>query len=130
MARFLSRCQCSRGEATRVGGHYAVASVNSWYKGMEVSVDRGNTHDEDVFTLKITGGSSSERRAITILTLTTEQIGQIQDMGEVREINLDILDIHKSMRDLYLDEYNKKVECGLNKKKELMKDRGEINEEI
>ena len=130
MARFLSRCQCSRGEATRVGYHHAVASVNSWYKGMEVSVDRGNTHDEDVFTLKIPAGSNNDRSSITILTLTTEQIGQIQDMGEVREINLDILDVHKSMRELYLDEYNKKVECGLNKERDSEDKGGEISHEV
>ena len=123
MSRFYMRCQASRGEATRCGWYRGHASVNSYSAGLEVSVIRdGSSHDSDVFTLKITCGSGSGYSDVTILTLTGEDIKHIvrrQDnvSGGNRTITTDMIDGTISMKHLYLNEYNKEVECGLNKKR-------------
>ena len=113
------RCQASRGEATRCGWYKGHASVNSYSAGLEVSVIRdGSSNDSDVFSLKITSGSGSSYSDVTILTLTGEDIKDIlRRTSDNRTITTDMIDGTISMKHLYLNEYNKKVECGLNKKR-------------
>ena len=119
MSRFYMRCQASRGEATRCGWYKGHASVNSYSAGLEVSVIRdGSSNDSDVFSLKITSGSGSSYSDVTILTLTGEDIKDIlRRTSDNRTITTDMIDGTISMKHLYLNEYNKKVECGLNKKR-------------